>query len=193
MRVALCVLVALSTAACGPKTPAAGPESQPDPLDQSIPMDPGVRHGTLDNGMRYFIEQNNEPENRAVFRLVVDAGSVLEDEDQLGLAHFLEHMAFNGTENFEGNELINYLESVGTRFGAHLNAHTSFDETVYKLQVPTDDAEVFDKAFVIMDDWARGMRLDPEEIEKERGVVLEEWRRRLGAGHRSMMATAPVV
>jgi zinc protease len=182
------ILSALALLSCAPRVPT---QPAADVPVEEMPIDPGVRAGVLPNGMRYFIEENHQPENRAVFRLVVEAGSVLEDEDQLGLAHFLEHMAFNGTENFAGNDLIAYLESVGTRFGAHLNAHTSFDETVYKLQVPTDDPEVFAKAFVIMEDWAHGMRLDPEEIEKERGVVLEEWRRGLGAGRRSWDVMLP--
>ncbi|MCO4745559.1 MAG: insulinase family protein [Proteobacteria bacterium] len=184
------LLLALALVGCPEKTTVeAAPEA--DALSAQMPLDPGVRSGTLDNGMRYFIETNNQPESRAVFRLVVDAGSVLEDEDQLGLAHFVEHMAFNGTTHFEGNELIGYLESVGTRFGAHLNAHTSFDETVYKLVVPTDDTEVFDKAFIIMEDWAHGIQFNVDEVEKERGVVLEEWRRGLGAGRRSWEVTMP--
>lgn len=188
----LTLLLALALVACPEKTPVeASATAQVDPLDAQMPLDTDVRMGTLDNGMRYFIENNNQPEQRAVFRLVIQAGSILEDEDQLGLAHFVEHMAFNGTTHFEGNELIAYLESVGTRFGAHLNAHTSFDETVYKLVVPTDDAEIFDKAFVIMEDWAHGLKFDPEEVEKERGVVLEEWRRGLGAGRRSWEVTMP--
>ncbi|TNE86017.1 MAG: insulinase family protein [Deltaproteobacteria bacterium] len=185
------LVLALALVACPEKAPVEAAADAVDPLAVEMPLDPGVRAGKLDNGMRYYVENNDQPQNRAVFRLVVEAGSVLEDDDQLGLAHFLEHMAFNGTEHFEGNELIAYLESAGTRFGAHLNAHTSFDETVYKLQVPTDDAEVFDKAFVIMEDWAHGMKLDGDEIEKERGVVLEEWRRGLGANRRSWEVTMP--
>ena len=149
-----------------------------------MPVAPDLISGTLDNGLTYYIRKNTEPENRAVFRLVVDAGSILEDEDQLGLAHVVEHMAFNGTENFEGNELIKTLESFGLKFGAHLNAHTSFDETVYKLTVPTDNPEQMASSMLILHDWADGLAFDGEEIERERGVVLEEWRRSQGSGTR---------
>ena len=142
-------------------------------MQGEVPFDPTVHKGTLANGLRWFVETNEEPKNRVTLRLYVDAGSVLEDDDQRGLAHFVEHMAFNGSEHFEGNELVAYLESVGTQFGAHLNAHTSFDETVYKLEVPTDDPEILDKAFLVFADWAQGLTFNPEEIEKERGVVLE--------------------
>ena len=171
---------------------ASEPSPSADPLDTPLPLDPGVRITTLANGMTSYVEVNREPADRAVLRLVVDAGSILEDPDQLGLAHFLEHMAFNGTTHFAGNELVTYLESVGTRFGAHLNAHTSFDETVYKLTVPTDDTEVFEKSFLVLEDWAHGIVFDPEEIAKERGVVLEEWRGSQGAGSRMRDALLPI-
>ncbi|MBI9098190.1 MAG: insulinase family protein, partial [Spirochaetaceae bacterium] len=109
--------------------------------EQIIPNDPQIITGVLDNGLRYYIRENTYPENRAVLRLAVNAGSVLEDEDQQGLAHFVEHMAFNGTEKYSKNDLIYYLESLGLEFGPDINAHTSFDETVYKLQVRTDIQE----------------------------------------------------
>jgi zinc protease len=161
---------------------AAPPEvAIPDPLDAPLQVDPLVRTGRFDNGITWFVQVNREPKERAVLRLAVDAGSVLEDPDQLGLAHFVEHMAFNGTAHFPHNDLVHYLESIGTQFGPHLNAHTSFDETVYKLQVPTTDAEMFEKGFLVLEDWASGVTFDPAEIEKERGVVLEEWRLRRGA------------
>lgn len=179
------LLLALGCAKPPPDNPA------PAPLDTELPFDPGVRTGTLDNGLRWFVEPNAEPRDRAVLRLVVDAGSVLEDDDQLGLAHVLEHMAFNGSAHFEGNDLIRTLESMGASFGPHLNAHTSFDETVYKLAVPTDDAEVFETALLILEDWAHGLTLDPAQIEAERGVVLEEWRGRLGASDRISRALLP--
>jgi zinc protease len=167
-----------------PKTPIEVAEPVDPELAKPLPVDAKVHIGTFDNGMRWYVQQNAEPDDRAVLRLVVDVGSVLEDPDQLGIAHFVEHMAFNGTKNFPGNELIRYLESVGTQFGPHLNAHTSFDETVYKLTVPTDKPEVFEKAFLVLADWASGLSFDPAEIEAERPVVLEEWRTRLGASGR---------
>ena len=185
-------LLLLSLFGCPKQTPEVTPPQPDQPgLEDPLPVDPNVRMGVLDNGMHWYVEVNKKPENRAVFRMAVDAGSILEDDDQRGLAHFVEHMAFNGSDNFEGNELIEYLESVGTRFGAHLNAHTSTDETVYKLQVPTDDMAIFDKAFVVFDDWAGGITNSDEEIEKERGVVLEEWRSRRGAGARIGDAMRP--
>ena len=158
-----------------------------------LPFDADVHHGVLDNGLRWFIDVNDEPADRAVLRLAFEAGSVLEDEDQLGLAHFVEHMAFNGTEHYPGNELITYLEGVGSSFGAHLNAHTSFDETVYKLMVPTDDEAVYNEAFQVLDDWACCLTFADEEIEKERGVVLEEWRLRQGASDRISKQTVPLI
>jgi zinc protease len=136
--------------------------------------------GTLDNGVRYFIRVNRRPEARAELRLIVNVGSVLEDDDQLGLAHFVEHMAFNGTEHFPKQQLVDYLESIGMQFGPDVNAYTSFDETVYMLTVPTDSAEILRRAFQVLEDWAHLQLLDSTEIELERGVVLEEWR--LGRG-----------
>lgn len=178
-----------STPAAAPQAAVSVPDMEPD---TPLTVDPTVRRGVLDNGIAYFIEHNEVPENKAVLRLAVDAGSLLEDDDQLGIAHFLEHMAFNGTKSFPSNELISYLEGVGTQFGPHLNAHTSFDETVYKLTVPTDDAEVFDKGLQILLEWSCCLTLDPEEIEKERGVVLEEWRTRDGIGRRRTDAIVPL-
>ena len=163
-----------------------------DPTDP-IPPDPAGVTGTLDNGLRYFIHENSEPENRAELRLVVNAGSILEDEDQLGLAHFVEHMAFNGTENFEKQALVDYLESIGMQFGPDINAYTSFDETVYMLQVPKDDPQMLATAFQILQDWAQGVLFDPEEVDRERGVVIEEWRGRRGAGARIQDEQFPVL
>jgi zinc protease len=161
-------------------------------LTQELPLDPKVRIGTLPNGLRYYIRQNEKPEKRAELRLVVNAGSVLEDDDQLGLAHFLEHTAFNGTTNFRKNELVDYLESIGVRFGADLNAYTGFDETVYILPVPTDSAHIVEKAFQILEDWAHGQLFDPTEITNERGIVVEEWRGRKGAGDRMLNQWLPI-
>ena len=169
------------------QTPSAAP-----PAAQTLPVDSRVRIGTLPNGMRYYIRQNTKPEKRAELRLVVNAGSVLEDDDQRGLAHFLEHTAFNGTTNFKKNELVDYLESIGVRFGADLNAYTGFDETVYILPVPTDSAHIVNKAFQILEDWAHGQLFDPTEITNERGVVVEEWRGRKGAGDRMLNQWLPI-
>ena len=162
-------------------------------LDEPIPVEPSVTVGQFENGLRYFIRENGEPANRAELRLVVNVGSVLEDEDQLGLAHFLEHMAFNGTEDFEKHELIEFMESVGMRLGPHLNAGTSFDETRYMIRIPTDSSEVIATAFQILEDWAHGLTLDPEEIDKERGVVIEEWRLGQGAGARLRDKQFPII
>lgn len=145
-------------------------------LDAELPVDPAVRHGRLDNGLRYFIRENDEPRSRAMLRFVVEAGSVLEDDDQLGLAHVLEHMAFNGTENFEKHEIVAFMESLGMRLGPGVNAATSFDATIYMLTLPTDDPANLETAFRIMQDWARALTLDPDEVEQERRVVIEEWR-----------------
>ncbi len=160
-------------------------------LDEVLPQDPAVLTGQLDNGLRYYVRQNGRPENRAFLRLVVRAGSLLEDDDQRGLAHFVEHMAFNGTEHFEKSELLDYLQSIGMRFGADVNAYTGFDETVYMLEVPTDDEEILDKAFLVLEDWASAVSFEDEEIERERGVVVEEWRGDRGAGARLRDAEIP--
>jgi zinc protease len=146
----------------------------------AMPVDPQITIGKFENGLRYYIRTNKKPEKRAELRLVVKAGSVLEDDDQQGLAHFVEHMAFNGTQHFPKHELVSFIESLGMRFGADLNAYTSFDETVYMLQVPTDKPETIDRALLILEDWAHNVSFDPVEIDKERGVVMEEWR--LGRG-----------
>ena len=160
-------------------------------LTEVLPRDPAVLTGELDNGLRYYVRSNGRPENRAFLRLIVRAGSVLEDDDQRGLAHFVEHMAFNGTRNFEKTELLDYLQSIGMRFGPDVNAYTSFDETVYMLEVPTDDPEILDTALLVLEDWASGVSLEDEEIERERGVVVEEWRGDRGAGARQRDAEIP--
>ncbi len=152
---------------------------------KTLPMDPSVRVGVLPNGLKYYIQKNAEPKNRAQLRLAVKAGSILETDEQQGLAHFMEHMNFNGTTHFPKNELVNFLQKSGVRFGADLNAYTSFDETVYMLPVPTDSIEVFKKGMQILEDWAHNATLDPTEIDKERGVVLEE--SRLGKGAQARM------
>ena len=162
------------TAAATPE-PTATAEPATDP-DATLAFDPLVVRGTLSNGLSYYIRHNEEPRDRAQFALVVKAGSVLEEEDQRGLAHFVEHMAFNGTARFAKQEIIDYLESIGSTFGPDLNAQTGFDDTVYWLEVPTDDPEVNETAFQILSDWAYAVTFDPVEVELERDVVLEEWR-----------------
>ncbi len=170
---------------------AANP-AQSAALSQAIPVDPEITLGQLPNGLRYYVRANKKPEKRAELRLVVKAGSILEDDDQRGLAHFAEHMAFNGTRNFPKHEVTSFLESLGMRFGADINAYTSFDETVYMLTVPTDKPDTMDRALLILEDWAQGVTFDPAEIEKERGVVLEEWRVRRGAGARMQDKVFPI-
>jgi zinc protease len=185
------LLVALVLPAVGP-APAEGQFWRRE-ARQAIPQDPGVLVGTLENGLTYYIRGNAEPPNRAELRLVVNAGSVLEDEDQRGLAHLVEHMAFNGTRNFAKQELVDYLESVGMRFGPDVNAYTSFDETVYMLTLPTDRPGVLETGIQILEDWAHGVEFEPEEVEKERKVVIEEWRLGQGAGSRMRDRQFPVL
>ena len=151
-----------------------------------LPLDPAIRKGTLPNGLTFYIRRNSEPDDRAMMRLAVKAGSIDEADDQRGLAHVLEHMAFNGSTHFPPGELVKYLESIGAQFGPHVNAYTSFDETVYMLSVPTDREGTMTRAFEAMSDFAGGITLDGAEIDKERGVVLEEWRGRLGANERML-------
>ena len=197
-------VVALGPTLVGQGTPPSAPRGvrlagQPAPpmatapLETPLPLDPQVTSGRFPNGLRYFIRVNKEPASRAELRLAVDAGSILEDDDQRGLAHVVEHMAFNGTRHFPKQELVRFLESTGMRFGPSINAFTSFDETVYMLQVPTDKADLVANAFLILEDWAHGLSFDPGEIDKERGVIVEEWRTRLGAGARIQEQQLPVL
>lgn len=165
----------------------------PGNLKTEIPIDPSIRKGKFDNGLTYYIKQNSQPKNRAELHLVVNAGSILEDDDQQGLAHFCEHMAFNGTKNFEKHALINFLESIGMKFGAELNAYTGFDETVYMLTVPLDKKEFLDTAFMILHDWAFALSFEGAEIDKERGVIYEEWRLGQGAQDRMSRQYLPVI
>ena len=145
-------------------------------LAGKLPTDPDVKVGKLPNGLTYYIRRNAIPEKKVQLRLVVNAGSVLEQPDHQGLAHVMEHMNFNGTKHFEKNELVNYLQSIGVQFGADLNAYTSFDETVYILPIPTDAPGKIDTGFTILSDWAGNATLDTAEINKERNIVLEESR-----------------
>ena len=162
-------------------------------LEDKIPSDSKVITGKLPNGVKYYIRQNHKPENRAELRLVINAGSILENDSQQGLAHFSEHMAFNGTKNFKKQELVDYLELIGMRFGPDLNAYTGFDETVYMLQIPTDKSEIMDKAFLILEDWAHNVSYTDDEIDKERGVIIEEWRLGRGAEARVRDKHFPVL
>lgn len=181
----------LTNAQGAPRTTVAARDSFA--LTAPLPSDPAVKMGTLPNGIAYYIRQNAKPEKRAELRLVVNAGSILEDEDQRGLAHFVEHMAFNGTRSFAKNDIVKYLESIGVRFGADLNAYTSFDETVYILPVPTDSAGILQKSFQFLGDVASGVLFDSTEVVAERGVVLSEWRNGLGAGERLRDKQFPVI
>lgn len=159
---------------------------------QELPVNPKLQIGKLENGFTYYLEENGLPANHIEFRLVVKAGSILEDEDQQGLAHFIEHMAFNGTKHFEKNSLISFLQKMGLRFGADLNAYTSFDETVYILPIPTDNPENVDKALTVLSDWAHQVTFAHEEIDKERGVIMEEWRTSQGAQDRMFRKIWPI-
>jgi len=161
--------------------------------EDKIPTDPNVKIGKLDNGLTYYIRNNGKPEDKVELRLVVNAGSILENENQLGLAHFMEHMNFNGTKNFKKNELVDYLQTIGVKFGADLNAYTSFDQTVYILPIPSDDPEKLEKGFQIIEDWAHNAELTEEAIDGERGVVLEEYRLGKGANERMLQEYLPII
>ena len=162
-------------------------------LTDTVRFNPNVKKGRLSSGIPYYFLQNARPAQRMELMLVVNAGAVLEDDDQNGLAHFCEHMAFNGTQNFPKQELVNFLESMGVRFGADLNAYTNLDETVYMLTVPLDKPQNLIKAIQILRDWAGFVTYDETGINAERGVVMEEWRLGKGADdrvqekHRGMM------
>jgi zinc protease len=177
----------------GAQPPAVATSVQDAPLGQTIPVDPLITVGRLPNGLRYYVRANRMPQARAELRLVVNAGSVLEDDDQRGLAHFVEHMSFNGTLHFPNQDVAGFMQSLGMRFGAHVNANTSFDETVYELQIPTDKPEVIDRSLLILEDWAHNVTFDPVEIDKERGVILEEWRLGLGADERIHDTEFPIL
>ncbi len=167
--------------------------AQAQDLQQTLKPDPNVKFGKLDNGLVYYIRKNQEPKNRVELRLAINAGSICEDDDQQGLAHLLEHMCFNGTKHFKKSELVDFLEKTGVKFGAHLNAYTSFDETVYMLQLPTDRPGLVDSGLLVLEDWAHNVTLDSVEIDKERGVVKEEWRLGLGADQRMRKKYIPVI
>ena len=162
-------------------------------LSDTLKPDPNVKIGKLANGLTYYIQHNNEPKNRVELRLVVNAGSICEKPEQQGLAHLLEHMCFNGTEHFKKSALVDFIEASGVKFGAHLNANTSFDQTIFMLQMPTDRKTLIDSALLVLEDWAHNVRLTGTEIDKERGVVKEEWRLGLGAQDRMMKKYIPII
>jgi len=160
----------------------------------NLPLNPDVRHGVLPNGLNYYILRNQEPKNRANFYIAQKVGSTLETPEQLGLAHFLEHMAFNGTKNFPGKNMLNYLQNNGIRFGSDINAYTGFDETVYRINnVPADNKQLMDSVLLCLYDWSCGILLEEDEINAERGVIEEEWRSRNSAQFREMETTLPQI
>lgn len=162
--------------------------AQNAPTDGKIPMDPNVRKGKLANGLTYYVRHNEEPKDRASFYIVQNVGAILENDQQNGLAHFLEHMAFNGTKNFPGKGVLNYLEKYGVAFGRNINAYTSTDETVYNLSnVPTENANLLDSALLVLHDWSNYLSLEGSEIDNERGVIREEWRTRRSGRNRVRM------
>jgi len=190
-------LTGLLVLACGVNTKQSSLQKQETQsqvsLSDALPLDPTILTGKLDNGLTYYIKQNSKPEKRCELRLAVNAGSILEDEDQLGLAHFCEHMAFNGSLNFKKHELIDYLESIGMKFGPEINAYTSFDETVYMLRLPTDSLDALKKGLQVLEDWAHLVSYEAMEIDKERGVIIEEWRSGRGADARMRDKQFPVL
>ncbi len=171
--------------------PLQGPGRPPIP--DTLPLDPAIVTGQLPNGLRYYVRRNARPANRAELRLAVNAGSILEAPDQRGLAHVAEHMAFNGTRSFARHELVDFLESIGMRFGPDLNASTSFDETIYQLLIPSDRPGLLERGIQILEEWASAITFDSTEIEKERGVVIEEWRLGQGASNRMAQRQLPVL
>ncbi len=203
-RTACAALLPLLALGCGAPAPPSAPvqpiASAAPPAATVVPaaepplaLDARVRKGTLPSGLTYYVLPHKKPEHRAQLWLAVNAGSVLEDDDQRGLAHFVEHMGFNGTTRFPKQALVDFLEKSGVQFGADLNAYTNFDETVYTLQVPTDPPDFVSRGLSILRDWSDSMTFDPVEVEKERGVVLEEWRLGRGANMRLFDKEAPVV
>ena len=189
----LAAAVVLTTCLSGLAQQPATTSTQSLALTAPMPVDPEITIGKFANGMRYYIRRNKKPEKRAELRLVVKAGSILEDDDQQGLAHMVEHMAFDGTTHFPKKDMLSFVESLGMRWGPDLNAYTNFDETVYMLTVPTDKPEMMDRALLILEDWAHNVSFDPTEVEKERGVVMEEWRLGRGAGMRMLNKIFPIL
>src|SRR5512133_3085036 len=180
---AAAIVTSAQAPAARPETTAASVASYA--LPQQMPVDPEVVVGTLPNGLRYYVRANAKPARRAELRLVVKAGSVLEDDDQQGVAHFVEHMEFEGTRHFPRQSIIDFLSSLGLSIGPDANAATSYDDTQYTLRVPTDVPGVLDRALLVLEDWAGAATFDQSGIDHERGIVLAEWRMHLGAGERT--------
>jgi len=182
--------VAPPSAAAPAPVPVANPSapSAPDPLaapdSPALPLDPRIQTGKLGNGLTYYLEQHEAKDQRAHLFLVVKAGSLHEADDQRGLAHFVEHMAFSGTKRFERQTLVDFFEKSGLHLGADANASTAYDRTQYQLSVPTDDPQLLMTALDVLEDWAGGLTFDPEQVEKERQVLLSEWTSSQGAGRR---------
>ncbi|MBR5663200.1 MAG: insulinase family protein, partial [Bacteroidales bacterium] len=162
-------------------------------LKSTINNDPNVKIGKLENGLTYYIRENKMPANHVELRLAVNAGSNQEDEPQRGLAHFTEHMAFNGIKGFPGNEVVSKLQSIGVSFGGGLNAYTSFDETVFMISMPTENPKYVDMGLNILHGWADGLLYNSKEIDQERGVITEEYRMYLGADNRMQKKWWPVL
>src|SRR5919197_1988362 len=190
MKLRVLVVAFAASVAIHAQTPPAAPVLNPQ---DEIPFDKAVRTATLPNGLKYFVRQNSRPAKRVSLRLAVKAGSLNEADDQQGLAHLIEHMAFNGSEHFKPGELVAYFESTGSRLGPHVNAYTSFDETVYMLELQTDKPEIVTKGLTALADFAGRLALSKEEVDKERGVVIEEWRGRLGSGSRIRDKQFPIL
>ncbi|HTM25858.1 MAG TPA: insulinase family protein [Vicinamibacterales bacterium] len=192
-------VTALVTSAWAPiaarqaQAPAPSGASRAFSPQDTIPFDAAVKTGTLPNGLTYYVRKNSRPANRVLLRLAVKTGSLDEADDQQGLAHMLEHMAFNGSAHFPPGQLVSYFESTGARLGPHVNAYTSFEETVYMLDLPSDKPEIVEKGMTAFADFAGGLTLDPKEIDKERGVVIEEWRGGLGAQSRVRDKQIPIL
>ena len=195
VALAVAAIFGLSAQAPAPAQQQLTPEQQAEQMmKQPLPLNPNVRAGVLPNGLHYYVLHNEKPKERANFYIAQKVGSTLETPQQLGLAHFLEHMAFNGTTNYPGKNMLNYLEAKGIRFGADINAYTGFDETVYNINnVPTSDATLMDSVLICLRDWSCGILLEESEIDAERGVIEGEWRQRNTAGFRMYETILPQI